>query len=295
MAEAGLPADTVAQALRAAAALLEATSPTARLDAEVLMAHALGASRSDLLLRHQRSAVPEGFAELVERRLAHEPVAYITGVQEFFGRDFAVSPAVLIPRGDSETIVEAALDALPPMSLASTDALPLRVLDCGTGSGALLLTVLAERGDTRGVGVDCSPAALAVAQANGEALGMGERVEWLERNWHDADWRDGVGRFALVLSNPPYVETTVTLDPDVAQWEPHGALFAGAEGLDDYRVLIPQLEQLLVPGGVAVLEIGYAQADSVTAIAKGCGFHVELRRDLAGRPRALVLRFALGK
>src|SRR5690606_34128921 len=174
------------QALRAAATLLEATSPTARLDAEVLMAHALGASRSDLLLRHQRSAVPEGFARLVERRLAHEPVAYITGVQEFFGRDFAVSPAVLIPRGDSETIVEAALDALPPMDLASEDTPPLRVLDCGTGSGALLLTVLAERADTRGVGVDCSPAALAVAQANGVALDVGERVEWLERNWHDA-------------------------------------------------------------------------------------------------------------
>lgn len=285
----------VAEALRAAAQRLEAASPTARLDAEVLMAHALGVSRSDLLLRHQRSAVPAGFEGLVGRRLTHEPVAYITGTQEFFGREFAVSPAVLIPRGDSETIVEAALDALPDAGAAGGQGGALRVLDCGTGSGALLLTVLAERPDLRGVGVDRAPAALAVAQANGRALGLDSRADWVERNWHDPAWRSGLGEFALIVANPPYVETTVTLEPDVAQWEPHGALFAGVDGLDDYEALIPQLPDLLAPGGVAVLEIGFEQGDAVSAIAQRCGFTAALRRDLAGRPRALVLRLALGK
>ena len=126
----------MAQALRDAAAALAEVSDTARLDAEVLMAHVLGASRSDLLLRHMGDAVPAGFAALVARRMAHEPVAYITGQQEFYGRPFAVTHDVLIPRGDSETLVEAALAAAPA---------PRRVLDCGTGSGALLLSVLAER------------------------------------------------------------------------------------------------------------------------------------------------------
>ncbi|MED5206862.1 MAG: peptide chain release factor N(5)-glutamine methyltransferase, partial [Pseudomonadota bacterium] len=145
---------TVAEALRAAAERLAVTSDTARLDAELLMAHALGASRSDLLLRHMRDGVPDGFAGLVERRAAREPVAHILGEQEFYGLTFRVTPATLIPRGDSETIVSAALEC-------ASDA--ERVLDMGTGSGALLLAFLSECRSADGIGIDASADALAVA------------------------------------------------------------------------------------------------------------------------------------
>jgi release factor glutamine methyltransferase len=246
------------------------------------MAHALGVTRSDVLLRHMRDAVPEGFAELVARRQAHEPVAYIVGNQEFYGREFTVSPAVLIPRADSETIVAAALQACPA---------PARVLDCGVGSGALLLTLLAESSGA-GVGIDRSPEALAVAQGNAQALGLAERTSLLQRDWTRPGWTEGLGRFDLILANPPYVEQDAPLAPSVRDFEPAGALFAGAEGLDDYRILVPQLAQLLSPNGTAVVEIGFTQADSVRQIAVTAGFSAELRHDLAGRPRALCLCFS---
>ena len=272
---------TVAQALREAAARLAATSDTARLDAELLMAQALGTSRSDMLLRHMQDARPPGFAALVERRAAHEPVAYILGRKEFFGRDFLVAPGVLIPRMDSETTVAAALDALPA---------PRRVLDCGVGSGALLLTVLCERRAAEGVGIERSTQALMIASANAGQLGLANRAQLLRRDWSEAGWAADLGRFDLILANPPYVEDDAPIAPDVRRWEPEGALFAGPEGLDDYRVLIPQLPGLLAEGGAAVLEIGATQADHVGEIAAACGFASDMRRDLAGRPRALVLR-----
>lgn len=272
---------TIAQALRAATQRLTATSDTGRLDAEVLMAHALGVSRSDLLLRHMDGEEPPAFAALVERRATHEPVAYIVGQQEFFGRTFRVTPATLIPRSDSESVVEAALAACPT---------PRRVLDCGTGTGALLLTVLAECPAATGVAIDCSPEALTVAQANAAALGLTDRAQMTIADWHQPGWADGLGQFDLILANPPYVETDATLDPDVARFEPAGALFAGPEGLDDYRVLIPQLPALLAPGGLAVLEIGHTQAPAVTEIAAAAGFSSVVRPDLAGRPRAVLLR-----
>ena len=276
----------VSEALRAAAESLADISDTARLDAEVLMAEALGVTRSDLLLRHMTDAPPAGFAALLARRMTHEPVAYILGRQEFFGREFAVTPAVLIPRADSETIVEAALGAFQGAG---------RVLDCGVGSGALLLTVLAERPDAEGLGIDRSPGALAIAAANAARLGIEGRARMLPRDWHAIGWRDGLGQFDLVLANPPYVETDAELAPSVRDFEPGGALFAGADGLDDYRVLVPQLPALLSENGIAVLEIGAAQADAVTAIAENAGFSAELHKDLARRPRALVLRKTLGK
>jgi len=271
----------IADRLREAAIGLETVSDTPRLDAELLMAQALGAPRSELLLRRLRDPAPAGFALLLARRMAGEPVAYIAGRQEFFGRDFAVSPAVLIPRADSETVIEAALDAAPA---------PGRVLDCGVGSGALLLTLLAERPEARGVGIDRSEEALAVAAANAAALGLAGRVELLPRDWTRPGWSEGLGRFALVLANPPYVEEGADLSPSVRDFEPAGALFAGADGLDDYRVLVPQLPRLLADGGAAVLEIGAGQADAVGAIARRAGFSCELRRDLGGRARALILR-----
>ena len=275
---------TIADAIRAAAERLCATSDTARLDAELLMAHVLGVSRSQLLLLRMRDeAAPHaaGFDRLVERRAAHEPVAHLLGVQEFFGLEFAVTPDTLIPRGDSETIVQAALDCAPH------DA---RVLDMGTGSGALLLAFLYERPDAKGLGIDASAAALAVASANGQRLGLAERAQFVQANWLESGWAHDLGRFDLVLCNPPYVESDAILDPDVREFEPATALFAGPEGLDDYRAIVPQLGKLLLPGGVAIFEIGAGQAEAVGAIASESGFAAETRRDLADRPRALILR-----
>lgn len=267
--------------LRAAAERLSETSDTARLDAEVLMAHALGVSRSELLLRHMRDAAPSGFATLVERRAEHEPVAYIVGEQEFYGRPFRVTPEVLIPRGDSEATLAAALEG------AGANG---RVLDLGVGSGALLLSFLAEKPGWEGVGIDRSPGALAIAGDNAMRLGVEHRARLLHGDWHVSGWCDALAMFDRVIANPPYVEEEADIAPSVRGYEPPGALFAGRDGLDDYRVLIPQLRGLLAPGGAAVLEIGASQADSIGEIAREARFSTELRRDLAGRPRALILR-----
>jgi release factor glutamine methyltransferase len=271
---------TVAEAIRAAAVVLAATSDTSRLDAEVLMAHALGVSRSDLLLRRTHDAVPPAYAALVGRRAAHEPIAYITGAQDFHGLSLRVSPAVLIPRGDSETLVAAALAALPDAR---------RVLDCGTGSGALLLAVLAELPAARGIGVDRSARALAVASGNAAAHGLAGRTALLQRDWTVAGWAAGLGHQDLVLANPPYVETGAELAVSVRGHEPAGALFAGEDGLADYRRLIPELPGLLAPGGIALVEIGMTQAAAVTALAQAAGCTVKRHRDLAGRDRVLEL------
>jgi release factor glutamine methyltransferase len=271
---------TIAEAIRAAGDKLAATSDTARLDAELLMAHLEGVSRSELLLYRLRGPAPPGFDALVERRAAHEPVAYITGRQEFYGLPLIVSPAVLIPRADSETLVTAALEAKPGA---------LHVLDLGTGSGALLLAVLAHMSGAEGVGIDRSDAALGVARANAETLGLRPKAHFAAGDWHTPGWTEGLGTFDLILCNPPYVEADAALDAQVADYEPAAALFAGPEGLDDYRVLIPQLRALMNPGGVAILEIGANQAGAVSALAAAAGFTATLRRDLGGRARALIL------
>jgi release factor glutamine methyltransferase len=271
---------TISQSLRDAAALLAQSSDTPRLDAELLMAHALGVTRSDLLLRHMSDPAPQSFAPLLNRRQNHEPVAYILGHQDFFGLNFIVTPDVLIPRGDSEVLVEAALKACPNAS---------RVLDCGTGSGALLLAVLSQLPDATGVGVDRSLNALDVAAANAARLGLGDRARMLHRDWEQADWAVDLGQFDLILANPPYVETAAEIAADVRDQEPPGALFAGADGLDAYRVLIPQLPALLTPKGVTLVEIGSTQAEAVTSIAEAAGLAATLHRDLANRPRALEL------
>lgn len=281
------PARTVAEAIRAATERLGAQSDSARLDAELLMAQALGVSRSDLFLRHMRDPEPPGFAALVARRAGHEPVAYIRGCQEFFGLSLRVSPAVLIPRADSETLVAAALAARPDAA---------RVLDCGIGSGALLLAVLHELPQASGVGIDRSQAALAVARTNAEQLGLMARARIVAADWHQPGWAEGLGGpFDLILANPPYVETEAALMPDVAAYEPPGALFAGPDGLADYRVLVPQLPALLAEGGVALVEIGHTQAAAVRAIGAAAGLAGVLHHDLGGRPRVLEFKKALGK
>lgn len=280
------PDQTVAQALRSATAILGAGTDAARFDAEVLMAHALGASRSELFLKRMQDPVPAAFAPLIARRAAHEPVAHIRGYQEFYGLTFKVTPDTLIPRGDSEVLVEQAL-ALRPQAR--------RVLDCGTGTGALLLAVLEELPQARGIATDRSEAALAVARENAVHLGLAERAELRLADWDQAGWADGLGRFDLILANPPYVEDEAELAPDVREHEPAGALFAGAEGLDAYRVLIPQLPALLAPGGLAMVEIGHTQAEPVAAIAAAAGMDSTLHLDLGERPRALALQIPLGK
>lgn len=274
-----MPEPTVGEAIRAAAERLAASSDTARLDAEVLMAHALAASRSSMLLARMRDPAPQGFATLVDRRAAHEPVAYITGCQEFFGLPFTVGADVLIPRGDSEVLVEAALAARPDAR---------KVLDCGTGSGALLLAVLANLPEALGVGIDSSPGALAIATGNAASLGLAGRARMIAADWHASGWTESLGGpFDLILANPPYVETTVTLDRSVAGFEPASALYSGQLGLDDYRVLVPQLPGLLAAGGIALVEIGHQQAEAVAAIGAECGLSSRLHRDLGNRPRVL--------
>ena len=277
---------TVGEAIRAATARLGALTDTARLDAELLMAEALDCTRSELFLRRMRDPAPLDYADLVARRAAHEPVAYIRGYQEFFGLGFRVTPDVLIPRGDSEVLVEAALAARPQAR---------RVLDLGTGSGALLLAALSELPGAQGVGIDRSVAALSVATANARALKLGERAELRLADWSAPGWSDGLAPFDLILANPPYVEDTAELAPSVRAYEPAGALFAGADGLNDYRVLIPQLPGLLAPGGLAFVEIGAGQATAVTAIAAQAQLSATLHHDLGGRPRVLELTISLGK
>lgn len=276
----------IAPALRDAADLLEQVSETPRLDAELLMAHALGTGRSELLLRQADFSVPAGFAELVRRRLAHEPVAYITGAQDFWDLSLRVTPDVLIPRADSETLIEMAVDAF------AGRAGPARVLDLGTGSGALLLAALSAFREAGGIGVDASGGALAVAKGNADTLGFGVRASFLHASWREDGWSDGLGQFDLILCNPPYVEDGAALAPMVADHEPHSALFAGPEGLDDYALLIPQIPAMLAPAGFAIFEIGHTQADAVSNLASNAGLSTEMRRDLGGNPRAL--RFSLG-
>ena len=217
---------TVADALREAANRLANVSDTPRLDAELLLANALRVSRSDMLLRLMQSPVPGEFSDHITRRMGHEPVAYIVGEQEFFGLPFRISPAVLIPRADSETLVDRALAARPAAR---------RVLDCGIGSGALLLAVLAGLPEAEGVGIDRSYPALLIARKNAELLGLSGRAQMLMADWEQMNLQQQlVGRFDLILTNPPYVETGAELAPDVRLHEPAGALFAGTEGLDAY-------------------------------------------------------------
>ncbi|MGB3167554.1 MAG: peptide chain release factor N(5)-glutamine methyltransferase [Alteraurantiacibacter sp.] len=271
----------MAEALRTAAQHLSSTSDTARLDAELLMAHTFGVSRSDLLLRHMRDPAPANFEALVERRAKHEPVAYMTGHQEFFGLPFKVAPGVLIPRADSESVVEAALEAVP-------DA--VKILDLGTGPGTLLLALLSQLPEARGTGMDASDTALHLACTNAGLLGCANRATFTHINWTQPGWADALGQFDLVIANPPYVESDADLAPDVRDYEPAEALFAGEDGLADYRIIIPALPKLLTADGVAVLEIGWKQADAVTEIAEDQGFAAETRQDLGERDRAIILR-----
>lgn len=270
-------AETPVRVALAEAAQRINVSETPRLDAELLMAHALGVPRNAMLLDHLDDASPPAFAALVERRLAHEPVAAITGTRGFWTIDLEVGPGAFIPRADTETLIEAAVGHF------AGRAPPASILDLGTGPGTLLLAALDQWPGARGLGVERSPAALAYARRNAERLGLTARARLVE-----GVWARGVHeRFDLVLSNPPYVAETEALDDEVLLYEPAMALFGGADGLDPYREIVPELPRLLAPGGVAVLEIGWTQADAVSALVEAAGLVPHLHRDLGNRPRAI--------
>jgi release factor glutamine methyltransferase len=259
-----------------------------RSEALLLLAKATGRRRVDLIVGRQGNLAPAeqaALAELARRRAQREPMAYILGEREFWSLPFLVNPAVLIPRPDSETVVEAALEEIRDRSA------PLRLLDLGTGSGCLLLALLSELPAATGLGIDASEAALALARANAVHLGLARRAAFACGHWG----RALVGPFDLIVSNPPYVGEGdwAGLQPEVRNFEPQAALLAGHDGLAAYRALAPDLGRLMAPGASACLEIGFGQGDAVAAILRSCGLEVAGRRqDLPGIERCLVGRVA---
>ena len=269
----------ITRALADAARQLEKSSDTARLDSELLMAEALHIDRDKLILSPPDRQVPKRFWDMVERRKAGEPVAYITGRRAFWNIEVHVGPGVLVPRPDSEVLIASAIEHFD-----GTGG-PKRILDLGTGAGTLLLAALDVWIDSTGLGIDVSRGALSYAAANARRLGFEERIKLVQGNW-----ADGLAEtFDLILCNPPYVPEDADLGPGVREFEPDEALFAGKEGLDSYRALGPQLSRLLNKGGLAAVEIGADQSKAVTKLLKRDGLRARVADDLAGRPRALLL------
>lgn len=255
--------------------LLDAGYEGGRIEAEILLGHALGLSRSQILARaadaleaHER---PEAY---LKRRLSGEPLAYIVGHREFFGRTFAVGPGVLVPRHETEVLVQVALDALPPGA---------RVLDLGTGSGCIAATLVLQRPDLRVTAVDRSPAALAMASANAHTLSAPVRFVGGDACAGFAD-----GAFDAIVTNPPYVGDHDPLPRDVAAWEPPEALFAGPDGLDFYARLAAEAPRVLVAGGQLLGEVGDGQAQAVGEVFAAAGWSVaDTVQDLGGMPRVV--------
>jgi release factor glutamine methyltransferase len=255
-----------------------------RLEARLLLSRAMGCTE-EVLLREPRAPVAAeaaaAFGAMLRRRAGREPLALILGRAGFWTLDLEVSPATLVPRPDSETIVEVALAAFPDRARVR------RVLDLGTGTGALMLAVLAECPEAFGVGVDLSPEAAALAARNAAANGLAGRACFLCGRWAESL----AGRFDLVLSNPPYIPASeiAGLMPEVARHEPRLALDGGPDGLDAYRAILGALPGLLAEGGRAVLEIGQGQRADVEALARAAGLLPSgARADLGGIDRALL-------
>ncbi len=252
-------------------------------EARLLVEAGAGVSRLDIVTDPRREMSPAqtaGVDALTARRAAREPMAHILGRKQFWRLDLVVSADVLIPRPETELVVEAALEAIAPEAAA-------RVVDLGVGSGAILLAILSERANAFGVGVDSSAGALTVARANAECAGLTDRAKFLGGDW----WEGVEGRFDVVVSNPPYIPTAdiAGLAPEVARFEPRLALDGGTDGLDAYRAIFEGLGARLSPGGVFVFEIGIGQADNVADLASGYGFSTEApRRDLSGIARVIV-------
>ncbi|MDF1722777.1 MAG: peptide chain release factor N(5)-glutamine methyltransferase [Minwuia sp.] len=259
--------------------------PTARLDARVLLGHAMNVAPASLLPGSMRAvARPEAraFQSLIARRLLRAPVSHLTGSREFFGRLFRVTPDVLDPRADSECVVEMALSFLSPDR-------PVKILDLGTGSGCLILTLLAERPMAMGTGVDISEAALHVARDNARTLGLANRVMF-----QTGHWLDGIAAsFDLIISNPPYITEAdmAGLQPEVRDHEPRLALVGGTDGLDAYRQICPHVGPRLLPNGVVVFEFGQDQGEAVRTIARQSGLEtIHAVRDLGDIERGITLK-----
>ncbi len=276
---------TLGGLVRELTARLEAQAGgAARTEAQRLVMLATECDRTTLLTGSDR-AVPVGLVararELAARRAAGEPFAYLKGVREFWGLAFEVGPGVLVPRPESETMIEAALAHLP-------DGVPASVVDLGTGSGCLLLTVLHERRQAVGLGVERSTSALTWADRNRRKLGLGGRCLLVQGSWLDAV----AGRFDLVLANPPYIPAAeiAALMTDVKDHEPRIALDGGDDGLQPHRVILARLAAHLAPGGLALFEIGHEQGDLALRTARDAGYpDARLLCDLAGRHRCLAI------
>jgi len=283
-------AETIRQAYAAAVRRLrEAGVASPQLDARLLLANAGGWSREAFMAQPDRALTPETaarFAAAVARRSVGEPVSRITGMREFYGREFLLNEHTLDPRPDTETLIEAALDFVARK--AWHDA-PLRLLDLGTGTGCILLTLLAELPNAYGIGVDISDDALTIAVANAHRLGLESRATFVT-----GDWLDGMaGTFDLILANPPYVasDEIAGLAPEVKDHDPRRALDGGADGLDSYRRIATKVASSLLPGGALILEIGAGQADAVRnlfCVADAGLDEPTIRHDLSGLPRAVL-------
>jgi release factor glutamine methyltransferase len=276
---------------RIAARLQDAGIERANAEARILLSLALGLDDAALIAA-SGTAVPAAQEERLEamivRRIKGEPIARIAGQKEFWSRSFRLGPETLVPRPETETLVEAALALFPDRDAA------LNVLDLGTGSGILLAAILLERPNAKGVGLDRSEATLTVARDNLERLGAGARAQWICGDWTAARQGEETGaRYDLILSNPPYIpsDEIAALEREVRAFDPRLALDGGPDGLDAYRAIIAELPQLLSDRGAAVLELGIGQEAAVTGIAHGQGLVAAgaARPDLAGIPRALIL------
>jgi len=277
-------AATIGQALAAARLRLrEVGIPDAGLDARVLVGQALGLSASDLIGHPERALTDAGrqrIEALLDRRLRREPVAYITGGREFWSLPLSVTPAALIPRPDSETLIEAVLDDVGDRSA------PLRIVDLGTGSGCLVLALLRELANATAVAVDRSAAALHLARMNALALGLANRLRFVASDWTSAL----AGPFDIVVTNPPYVATAEWpgLAPEIRLFEPQAALLGGDDGLSAYRRIVPDLPRILAPQGRAYLECGHDQGDRIAELLRGHGFAaITVQADLGGRARCI--------
>lgn len=277
---------TVREAIeRAAERLMSAAIENHRAEARWLVEVALGVSAAELLASSARSLTVAEAAKIesfVARRAAHEPFAYIEGCREFWSLSFRVSPATLIPRPDTETVVEAALE-----HVRSRKNPALRILDLGTGTGCILLALLSELPDAIGLGIDLNPDAVTVAQENARLLGLAGRA--LFRNGR---WCEGISEtFDLIVSNPPYIVDgeIASLDSDVRDFEPHLALKGGVDGLDAYRAIAAEIPSRLATNGTLALEVGAGQAGAVTDLLRGAGLEIlTIRSDLAGIPRCVI-------
>lgn len=278
---------SIADAIAASrAALAAAGIETAALDARLLVADSTGLAREALIGGRDRPLSDEAARSLalrLKRRLAREPIAYIAGEKEFWSLPFSVDRRVLVPRPDSETLVESVL------AWVKDKRRPLRILDLGTGSGCLLLSLLSECPAACGVGVDVSAAALDVARANAERLGLARRSAFVQ-----SDWASAIdGRFDVVVANPPYVTDAdwERLAPEITRHEPRLALVAGADGLAAYRRILPELPRLLDQSGMAFVELGAGQFDAVIDLAHAAGLQSGgACDDLAGVVRCVQLR-----